>query len=730
MRVIAKGVTHREGGTVSAIASSLSLTNITVANILRKLRGIAEQPTILDLNPQDCFQVPLAPPGPRGKQGPQGKPGYPGLDFIHDGLDVPLGPPGQRGLTGAAGAAGAAGSDGAAGATGARGPSGAMSPSPLFLNAIEDEQQVGNFPQPNNRPSLPMWNTVINEDGTSLASWTQTSGSWSVVSSAFHIATGATTVRQLRWTSRIAQSAMMFEADVNINSGGGFAADNRVGFTINHSSSISGGSLIVLRSTGALTPASTGVIMIEQPGGTTAGPTGLTNLFSLDTFYKLKVVAIGPVMDIYVDGVFKYSLLHKIDPASPVIEYGYVSLYAYNCNADFKNIKMWTLNPATTITAGGTTYSPVNFNTEIMRQLCAGRLTLASGLPYYSPQQALHSSTDTTAETVTMAAAHGWVTGTIVIPNTTIGGLTANTSYFVNVVNSTTVSFHTTLANAIAGTSKVNLTASVISWFHPTGVGNTSLFFSPYNGNQIGIYNGSYWNIRTFTELTLALGTLSSDKNYDVFIYDSAGNLTLEAVAWSSDTVRVTDIALQDGVYVKSGATTKRYLGTFRTDSTTTTIDAQTKRFVWNLYNRKSVMLRRRDTTATWTLNATSYRQANASASNQVAVVVGVSNDIMLNLSVSVHTLNPGSGGNKGYLSIGEDSTANPVQGLLDASDMGATASLNQSLYTQLFKAVPLGYHFYPWLEACLNTGGNVTFSGSGELETARPVGMLGWFEA
>jgi len=185
--------------------------------------------------------------------------------------------------------------------------------------------------------------TVINEAGTSLANWTQASGSWSVVSSAFQVNTGATTARFLAWTARIAQSSLIFEGDVNMSSAGGFGADNRIGFNLNCQSSGAGGALGVLRSTGALTPASTGTIYDEQPQGVTAGPAGLTFLWNLNQYYRLRIVAIGNVMDIYVDGVYKYTVLRNPAPVSPGVEYAYVCLYAYNCIANFKNIKMYTL---------------------------------------------------------------------------------------------------------------------------------------------------------------------------------------------------------------------------------------------------------------------------------------------------------------------------------------------------------------------------------------------------
>jgi hypothetical protein len=119
-----------------------------------------------------------------------------------------------------------------------------------------------------------------------------------------------------------------------------------------------------------------------------------------------------------------------------------------------------------------------------------------------------------------------------------------------------------------------------------TDVSTSTLYYTPYNGNMISLYDGTSWSINSFTERTLALGTLVSGKNYDVFMYNNSGTLTLESLVWTSDTARATALVLTDGVYLKTGALTRRYLGTFRTTSTTTTADSLNNRLVWNVNNQ------------------------------------------------------------------------------------------------------------------------------------------------
>jgi len=115
----------------------------------------------------------------------------------------------------------------------------------------------------------------------------------------------------------------------------------------------------------------------------------------------------------------------------------------------------------------------------------------------------------------------------------------------------------------------------------------TVLYFTPYMGNKIELYYAGEWTEYLFNELSLSLSGYTADKNYDIFIYNNSGTLTLESVAWTDDTTRATALTTQDGIYVKSGDSTRRYLGTIRTTSTTGQCeDSNTKRYCWNYYNQ------------------------------------------------------------------------------------------------------------------------------------------------
>ena len=154
----------------------------------------------------------------------------------------------------------------------------------------------------------------------------------------------------------------------------------------------------------------------------------------------------------------------------------------------------------------------------------------------------------------------------------------------------------------------------------------TTVYFTPYFGARVSLHDGTGWTLYTFSELSLALGSITSAKNYDIWLYNNSGTLTLQlSSAWTSDSARADAITTQDGIYVKSGDTTRRYLGTIRTTSTTTTEDSLAKRYVWNanVENRVERPLYLLEGTS-HTYTSTTYRYWQNSSANIVSFVVGI----------------------------------------------------------------------------------------------------------
>jgi len=217
--------------------------------------------------------------------------------------------------------------------------------------------------------------------------------------------------------------------------------------------------------------------------------------------------------------------------------------------------------------------------------------------------------------------------------------------------------------------------------------GATTIYCTPYRGNQIALYSGSAWNVRASAEFSLALGTLTSGLPYDVFCYDNAGTPKLEFLAWTNGTTRATALVMQDGVLCKSGALTRRYLGTFYTSSTTATEDSAAKRYLFNYYNQKDRPLSG-TFSADRSTSSTTYAELNSEI--QIKYVLGVAEDLVgFSATGSVHL--SASYGNI-ITGIGLDSTSAAGAGLESITTNPAGEPGGVAINGAVNQAV--GYHY------------------------------------
>lgn len=228
----------------------------------------------------------------------------------------------------------------------------------------------------------------------------------------------------------------------------------------------------------------------------------------------------------------------------------------------------------------------------------------------------------------------------------------------------------------------------------------TTVYFTPDKHNQIALYDGSNWGLHSFTERSLSLSGYTADTNYDVFIYDNSGTITLESVAWTNDTTRATALDTQDGVYIKSGATTRRYLGTIRITATTGQCEDSTdRRFVWNYYNQTKRQLQsilnagsgHTYTTTSWR----SYANSTTVGSTRNEFVVG------LDHLVSTHVM---AAFRYGYIIFSYDSTTVPIHSNVSASDGNHHDINTHAFFSQ--KVLADGYHYVQAMEYGAGTNG------------------------
>jgi hypothetical protein len=280
-------------------------------------------------------------------------------------------------------------------------------------------------------------------------------------------------------------------------------------------------------------------------------------------------------------------------------------------------------------------------------------------------------------------------------PTGSAAGLTGLTSTQVTSALGYTPSSEAVTPNVIQGrltlTSGTPITTSDVT-------SASTIYFTPLDGNKITLYNGSAWQTVAFSEVSLALSALTAGLPYDVFGYLSSGSLQLELLAWSSASARATALTTLDGIYVKSGDSTRLYLGSFYTTSTTTTEDSENKRLLWNMYNKIEKPLLRNETVSTWGCSTIGWLQANSNSLNKVSIMCGLSQNIITLECVGQSSVTSSSS----YIcevGIGVDSASvNSAKVFAGQSNSKSLASIRG--HYAFYKAFPTaGYHYYTWLQ-------------------------------
>lgn len=185
----------------------------------------------------------------------------------------------------------------------------------------------------------------------------------------------------------------------------------------------------------------------------------------------------------------------------------------------------------------------------------------------------------------------------------------------------------------------------------------TTIYYTPYVGSVVPLYDGSSWTNTQFTELSIAMAASANwaaNSNFDLFVYNDAGTLRLvTGAAWTNDTTRAEALVRTNGIWLNNASFTGRYgaastvsiaasratyVGTMRTTGSTGTTTWELggaaaggdpgKLFLWNCYNRVTVDVCVMDTTDSWTYGTSAtWRAYNNNTNNSVACVFGLAED-------------------------------------------------------------------------------------------------------
>lgn len=340
----------------------------------------------------------------------------------------------------------------------------------------------------------------------------------------------------------------------------------------------------------------------------------------------------------------------------------------------------------------------------------------SSGNPSAAGQSSLGGAT-TTAYTLTLLDDADAATA-----RTTLGATGASGTWNSAQIATKGVAASNLASSAIAQIFQARLTLLTAT---PVTVADqlakTSVFVTPYGGDKIALYDGTDWRYFTLAEISVAVPNTTVTM-YDVFIYDAPG-LTLDVVAWTNDTTRATALAVQNGVYVKTGATGRRYVGSFRTTTVAgNTEDSLARRYVWNYYNRVPRAMQVNDGTDTWAYTTDTFRQARATATNQVECIVGV-NEERVKVRVAARFSNTNTDV-RGTVGIGVDSTS-AQSATIVMSAQSQVANIAVHAWAEYDSYPGVGQHEFVWLERSVATGTTTWQGDAGGVQTVSS-GMIG----
>lgn len=116
------------------------------------------------------------------------------------------------------------------------------------------------------------------------------------------------------------------------------------------------------------------------------------------------------------------------------------------------------------------------------------------------------------------------------------------------------------MGGRLSATTGVPITGSEVT--------SATLYYLPAVSDVVHLYDGTRWNAHTLTEISLSVAGFTANANYDVFLRDVSGTLTLSSISWTGYNTRNTALTRQNGVLVQSGDTTRRFLGTININAT------------------------------------------------------------------------------------------------------------------------------------------------------------------
>ena len=261
------------------------------------------------------------------------------------------------------------------------------------------------------------------------------------------------------------------------------------------------------------------------------------------------------------------------------------------------------------------------------------------------------------------------------------------------------------------------------------GVSSTNLFYMPFTGNYVGLFNTAtgIWEPVPLVSASCSIASLTNTRPFDVFAFESAGQVAIQAVSWTNATTRAAAISLQDGVWIKT-SDKRRLIGWGRVRGGAIN-DGDGYLELCNLYNRLPRQFAITDSTDSWTYSTAAFRIINNAGGNVLPFVVGIANDFKIEAHMLLRCINSSASLRMVGAGIGLDSAVNIASIYsLDGCTSGVFAFPQAHLVedgTTLFGTV--GEHALWPLEYGTGSGDTQTWYGDNAQPTLQKSGMYGF---
>lgn len=272
-------------------------------------------------------------------------------------------------------------------------------------------------------------------------------------------------------------------------------------------------------------------------------------------------------------------------------------------------------------------------------------------------------------------------------------------------------------------------------------VGQSTIYYTPFIGNLIGIPNGTTFTIYTFAQLSCSLVSQAANNIFDAFVFLNSGSAALGlGPSWTAGGGSVTagscargigggssQLTRIAGVYVNAvtiqlnnGGTTYSvapgcaiYVGSVFIDGTVGQISCyrswgQSRKWgIWNYYNRQPVVMQAGDGTSSWDYNSATPRFSNGSALNKVTAFVGVAEEtIQAQFNQQILLINSLSPPSTALVGIALNSPSSPISGAPATSGtIGSQVTQGNVISLYASQYLPNGINVYNQWESGITTG-------------------------